>query len=180
VKPDVDDAFLVQRAQEGFLDAYTELATRHGVLAYRVALRMVGNREDAEDIAQDALVAAWQQLPRFKAESSFSTWLYRIVSRLALTRISKTKPTGSADLLDEADDAAAGPARTAERNLAIDAVTQAVTSLPPAQRVVVVLHHFEGLSYADIARITGSTVPAVRSHLHRARRTLVKILEEWR
>ena len=180
MRPDVDDAYLVQRAQEGFLDAYSELVNRHGALAYRVALRMLGNHHDAEDVAQDALVTAWQQLPRFKADSHFATWLYQIVTRRALNRVTRTKPAQSADLLAQADDAANGPARTVERNEAIDAVTQAVTALPPAQRVVVVLHHFEGLSYDDVARVTGSTVPAVRSHLFRARRTLTQTLEEWR
>lgn len=180
MKPDVDDTFLVQRAQEGYLDAYSELVERHGGLAYRVALRLLGDHHDAEDVAQEALVAGWQQLPRFKAESSFATWLYQIVTRRALNRISRTRRTGSADLLDEAEDSAAGPALTVERNHAIDAVTQAVTALPAAQRIVVVLHHFEGLPYAEIADITHSTVPAVRSHLHRARRTLFTTLAEWR
>lgn len=180
MKPDVDDAFLVKRAQEGYLDAYSELVTRHGALAYRVALRLLGNHYDAEDVAQEALVAAWQQLSQFKAEASFATWLYRIVTRRTLNRITRTKHTEPVDLLEQADDTDAGPARITERNHAIDAVTQAVTALPPAQRVVVVLHHFEHLSYAEIARITHSTVPAVRSHLHRARRTLATTLEEWR
>lgn len=180
MKPEVEDAYLVQRAQEGYLDAYSELVQRHGTLAYRVALRMLGDHHDAEDVAQESLVAAWQQLPQFKAQSSFATWLYRIVTRRALNRITRTKPTGSIDLLDYAEDADAGPARTTERNQAIDAVTQAVTALPPAQRIVVVLHHFEGLSYAEVAQATNSSVPAVRSHLHRARRTLTQTLEEWR
>src|ERR1700722_14036404 len=73
------DAFLVQRAQEGYLDAYAELVDRHGGLAYRVALRLLGNHQDAEDVAQEALVSAWQQLPAFREKSSFPTWLYQIV-----------------------------------------------------------------------------------------------------
>ena len=76
----VDDAYLARRAQEGYLDAYAELVDRYSGLAYRVALRVVGNHHDAEDVAQEALVAAWQQLPNFRAQSSFSTWLYRIVT----------------------------------------------------------------------------------------------------
>ena len=85
-----DDGYLVRRAQEGYVDAYAELVDRHGPLAYRVALRLLGNHQDAEDVAQEALVTAWQQLPRFKARSSFSTWLYRIVTRKALNRITRT------------------------------------------------------------------------------------------
>ena len=84
------------------------------------------------------------------------------------------------NVLEETPDPGAEPAAQAERNLKVDAVTDALTTLPFPQRVVVVLHHFEGLSYAEVAEITRSSVPAVRSHLFRARRTLGRKLEEWR
>jgi RNA polymerase sigma-70 factor, ECF subfamily len=180
VGSDVDDAFLVQRAREGYLDAYAELVERHGRLAYRVALRLLGNHHDAEDVAQEALVTAWQQLPGFKADSRFSTWLYQIVTRKALNRITRTRAAVSLDLVGEVPDRTPGPADTAARQDTVDAVTDAVIALPPPQRVAIVLHHFEGLSNAEIARITGSTIPAVRSHLYRGRRTLSKTLQEWK
>jgi RNA polymerase sigma-70 factor (ECF subfamily) len=170
----------VQRAQEGYLDAYTELVDRHGGLAYRVALRMLGNHHDAEDLAQEALVVAWQQLPGFKGESSFSTWLYQIVTRRALNRIARTKGADSLDLLIDVADSGPGPARDVERGLTVDAVTAAVAALPPPQRVAIVLHHFEGLANEEVARIMGTTVAAVRSHLFRGRRTLTKTLQDWR
>jgi RNA polymerase sigma-70 factor (ECF subfamily) len=180
VGEDVNDAYLVRRAQEGYVDAYAELVDRYGQLAYRVALRLLGNHHDAEDVAQEALVRAWQQLSQFQADSSFSTWLYRIVTRKALNRITRTRPTRSLDMLGDVSDASDEPARHIERNLTVDAVTDAVTALPPPQRIAIVLRHFEGLSNAEIARITGSSVPAVRSHLFRGRRTLSETLEEWR
>jgi RNA polymerase sigma-70 factor (ECF subfamily) len=180
VGSDADDTYLVRRAQEGYLDAYAELVDRYGRLAYRVALRLLGNHHDAEDVAQEALVTAWQQLPGFKADSSFSTWLYQIVTRRALNRIDRVRSAESLDLIGDVGDRAPGPADTAARQHAVDAVTDAVTALPPPQRVAIVLHHFEGLSNAEIARITGSTIPAVRSHLFRGRRTLSKTLREWR
>ena len=98
---DVEDTYLVQRAQEGYLDAYSELTDRHGALAYRVALRLLGNHHDAEDVAQEALITAWQRLPGFSAKSSFSTWLYQIVTRRALNRISRTRATESLDRIGE-------------------------------------------------------------------------------
>jgi RNA polymerase sigma-70 factor, ECF subfamily len=174
------DSYLVQRAREGYLDAYAELVSRHGALAYRVALRLLGNHHDAEDVAQDALVLAWQQLPGFKGDSSFPTWLYRIVTRRALNRIARTPAAASLDLLSDVPDSGAEPARDVERALTADAVSAAVASLPAPQRVAIVLHHFEGLANEEVARITGSTVPAVRSHLFRGRRTLTKTLREWR
>jgi RNA polymerase sigma-70 factor (ECF subfamily) len=180
VGANAEDAYLVQRAQEGYLDAYAELVDRHGQLAYRVALRLLGNHHDAEDIAQEALVLAWQQLAAFKGDSSYSTWLYRIVTRRALNRIARVRSADSLDLLGDVLDSRAEPAHDVERDLTVDAVTAAVAALPPPQRVAIVLHHFEGLPNEEVARITGSTVPAVRSHLFRGRRTLTKTLEEWR
>jgi RNA polymerase sigma-70 factor (ECF subfamily) len=178
--PAVGDAYLVARAQEGYLDAYELLVQRHSALAYRVALRLTGNHHDAQDVAQEALIAAWENLGRFRAGSTFSTWLYQIVTRRALNKVSRGHAASSLDLLPEVADPAAEPATQTERNLAVDAVTDALLTLPFPQRVVVVLHHFEGMSYAEIADVTGSTEPAVRSHLFRARRALGKKLEEWR
>ncbi len=180
MEADVDDGYLVRRAQEGYVDAYAELVDRHGRLAYRVALRLLGNHHDAEDVAQEALVTAWQQLPRFKGTSSFTTWLYQIVTRSALNRITRTRVIQSLDLLGDVSDADDEPGQRLERDLTVDAVSDAVTALPPPQRIAIVLHHFEGLSNAEIARITGSSIPAVRSHLFRGRRTLGQTLEEWR
>jgi RNA polymerase sigma-70 factor (ECF subfamily) len=178
-----DDGYLVRRAQEGYLDAYAELVNRHSLLAYRVALRILGHHQDAEDVAQEALVTAWQQLPQFRGESSFSTWLYRIVTRRALNRINRDRRHSSADAIVENAEVADDSTRTDiafERTETVDAVTQAIQALPPVQRVVVVLHHLEGLSYADVATITASTVPAVRSQLYRARRALGSALADWR
>jgi RNA polymerase sigma-70 factor (ECF subfamily) len=179
-EPELGDAYLVSRARDGYLDAYELLVQRHSAMAYRVALRLCGNHHDAQDIAQEALVAAWQNLSRFRGDAAFSTWLYQIVTRRALNKLSRSRVTDQADLLEDAADPAAGPAAQAERDLAVDAVTDALAALPLPQRTVVVLHHFEGLSYAEVAEVTGSTVPAVRSHLFRARRTLGKSLKEWR
>jgi len=180
VEAGVDDAYLVRRAQEGYLDAYAELVDRYSGLAYRVALRVVGNHHDAEDVAQEALVGAWQQLPNFRAQSTFSTWLYRIVTHRALNRVQRQHPSNSLDVIGDVADACAGPAMRLERDLMKDAVTDAIQALPPAQRITVVLHHLEGLSYAEVAAVTDSSVAAVRSHLFRARRTLGVALQQWR
>lgn len=177
---EIGDTHLVQQAQHGYQDAYAELTDRHGQLAYRVALRLLGNHHDAEEVAQEALIAAWQRLPAFSAKSSFSTWLYQIVTRRALNRISRTRTVESLDLVGDVRDQAPGPGDTAVQRGAAEAVINAVTALPPQQRVAIVLHHFEGLPNAEVARITGSTVPAVRSHLFRGRRALTRTLQEWR
>lgn len=178
--PAVGDAYLVARAREGYLDAYELLVERHSAMAYRVALRLTGDHHDAQDVAQEALIAAWEGLDRFRGGSSFSTWLYQIVTRRALNKVTRAKAARSLDLLPEVADPAPEPAAEAERDFAADAVTEALLALPFPQRTVIVLRHFEGLSYADIASVTGATEPAVRSHLFRARRALAKTLEEWK
>jgi RNA polymerase sigma-70 factor (ECF subfamily) len=178
--PAVGDAYLVARAQEGYIDAYELLVQRHSAMAYRVALRLTGDHHDAQDVAQEAFLAAWEGLDRFRASSSFSTWLYQIVTRRALNKVTRDRSASSTELPLELPDTADQPPEQAERHLALDAVTDALLALPFPQRVVIVLHHFEGLTYAEVAAVTGSTEPAVRSHLFRGRRALGKTLEEWR
>lgn len=180
VDPDVDDATLVRLAQEGYLDAFEGLVERHGDRAYRVALRLVGDPVEAQDLTQDALVAAWEGLPHFRAEAAFSTWLYRIVTTRCLNALRRRRPTRELQEAAVLADDHLGPAESALRGAQADAVARAVGSLPPAQRIPLVLHQFEGLSYAEIAQVTDSTVPAVRSLLFRARRALAEALREWR
>ncbi len=103
-KSEVSDAYLVTRAQEGYLDAYELLVQRHSAMAYRVGLRLCGNHHDAQDIAQDALIAAWENLDRFRANSSFSTWLYQIVTRRALNKVTRGRDVGSLELLPDVAD----------------------------------------------------------------------------
>ena len=179
-EPEVGDAYLVARARDGYLDAYDMLVQRHSAMAYRVALRLCGNHHDAQDIAQEALIAAWENLSRFKGDSSFSTWLYQIVTRRSLNKVTRGRAADLMNPLDDVTDPVTEPAVQAERNLAVNAVTDALATLPFPQRSVVVMRHFEGLSYAEVAEITHSSIPAVRSQLFRARRTLGKKLEEWR
>ena len=149
----VDDAYLVAKAQEGYLDAFETLIERHSAMVYRVALRMLGSHHDAEDLTQDAIVAAWRSLDRFRRDSLFSTWLYRITTRQALNRLTRGKVHRSLDLLNEipTQDETGDPQLSAERRATVDAVTAAVMALPLPQRVVVVLHHFEGLAYSEVA-----------------------------
>ncbi|MGI5240159.1 RNA polymerase sigma factor [Dactylosporangium sp. CA-139066] len=170
----------MRRARDGCLDAYRALVERHATRAYRVALAMLERPEDAEDVTQEALLAAWLALPTFRGDASFATWLHRIVTTRALNRSTRAARTRPLDAVPEPADPARGPAEQAEQHQAAVAVAEAVAELPAAQRVALVLYQFEGLSYDDIAEVTHSTVPAVRSHLYRARRTLATRLHDWR
>jgi len=175
-----DDLYLVHRAQDGYVDAYEELVARHGPRVYRTALRIVGNPQDAQDVTQDTFIVAWQSLSGFRGESTVTTWLYRIATNRSLNKVTRDKVTTPLEWAPDLPDTASGPAAETERSASADAVTAAISALPAVQRVPLVLHQFEELSYADIAAVTGTSVAAVRSHLHRARRTLATTLHEWR
>ena len=178
-----DDAYLVGRAVDGYTDAFELLVERHTAAVFRVALRITGDRGHAQDITQETFLAAWQSLSKFRGDSAFTTWLFQIVTRRALNDVTRGRTRHATDLLaDLPDDLAprsgtGGPDASTES--AADAVTAAVADLPLPQRVAIVLHHFEGLSYNEIATVTSSTVPAIRSHLFRARRTLAASLQGW-
>ena len=171
----------MDRAREGYLDAHQLLVQRCAAKAYRVALRLTGNHHDAQDVAQEALIAAWENLVRFRAGSSFSTWLYQIVTRRALNKVSRDLALPAP--WTSSPRSPTRPESPRPRPNATSRPTQSPMRCSCCgflQRVVIVLHHFEGLSYVGTASVIGSTEPAVRSHLFCARRALGKKLEEWR
>ncbi len=139
---------------------------------YRVALRMLGSRADAEDATQEAFVLAWQKLTRFREESAVSTWLYRIVINRCLT--ARGSYRSWEELAEPMLDTGGDPAEVAERRDRWHAVSEAVGALPREQRAALVLREFEGLSYAEIAQVLGITVAAVKGRIHRARLGVVQ------
>ena len=173
----VEDSILVRAAQNGDVDAFEELVRRYQSSIYRVALRMLGSRADAQDAVQETFVRAWRALPRFRHDSAVSTWLYRIVTRRALDKIASRRTTGT---LDEVE-LEAGPdvAQAAEHQERLRAVRQAIAKLPPEQRAAIVLREFEGLSYQEVAQVLGASVPAIKTRIHRARLIIIQQTTSW-
>jgi RNA polymerase sigma-70 factor, ECF subfamily len=174
------DQELVRCSQQGDLQAFDELMRRHAVRAYHVALGLLHDHHDAQDTAQDAFLAAWRGLAGFRGDCEFGTWLYPIVTRLALNKASRRRYTVSLDEVSRSAETRAGPAGAAERAAATRSLRAAVRTLPDAQRSAITLHYLDGLSCARIAAMTRTTVPAVRSHLFRGRRALAVTLGDWR
>jgi RNA polymerase sigma-70 factor (ECF subfamily) len=173
----VEDSILVRAAQDGDVDAFEELVRRYQSRIYRVALRMLGSRADAQDAVQETFVRAWQALPRFRHESALSTWLYRIVTRRALDKIARRRTTGT---LDEVDlEAGPDPVQATEQQERLRAVRKAIANLPPEQRAALVLREFEGLSYQEVAHVLGTGVPAIKTRIHRARLTIIQQTSSW-
>jgi RNA polymerase sigma-70 factor, ECF subfamily len=173
-----DDIHLVSAAQRGDLIAFELLVRRYGTPAYRIALRILGNPTDAEDVMQDSLLQAWQALPELRDKRFFSTWLYRIVTNRCLNAIRSRRATEV--LPNEIEDETRRPNHVTEARRQLQTLLRAIMRLTPEQRVPFVLRELEGLSYEEIAEVLGTTVPAVKGRLHRARLALLEAIGAWR
>ncbi|MBO8140791.1 MAG: sigma-70 family RNA polymerase sigma factor [Firmicutes bacterium] len=160
---------LLVRARRGDAEAFGQLIRPCLDRAYRLALRLLGQAEDAEDAVQDALYKAWRGLAGFQGRARFSTWLYRIVWRECLDRSRRRDEVRlAADVLDPGPDPHERLARTESRQ----EVQAALLRLPPPYRAVLVLFYLEDMPVKDIANILDLPEGTVKTHLYRARRAL--------
>ena len=178
------DEYLVARAQAGYLDAFEELVVRHRDRAYRVALRLLDSPAEAQDVAQDSFVQAWQSLGSFRGDSTFPTWLYRVV--VNKSRDAQRRRRTAPDPVDPQDVTVeqhlpAGPdsAQVVEQRARVAALRSAVAALPFELRAPLVLCDLERCSYAQAAELLGLSEPTLRGRLARARRELVRTMREW-
>ena len=184
-----DDKLLVGYAQKGQAKAFSELVRRHHVRIFHTAFGMVGNREDADDLAQLAFIKAFQSLHQFKGQSLFSTWLYRISINCCLDWIKSQQRKYDVKMDDDwwhrqADGEAlfGGTKQTdymVEQGELRDFLARAMSQMPPIFRSVLVLRELNGLSYQEIASIEGCSVGTVKSRLFRARAQLRKLLRPF-
>lgn len=172
---------LVERARGGDARAFDRLVQEHYVLAYNTAYRMLGNPDQAEDATVEAFARAYRSLDRFRSESSFSTWLYRIVTNVCLdylrgpTQHTISLDEGSGDdgsLSREVPDESDNPALTALQHRRQQAVHGALLQLSSEHRAVLVLYDLNGFSYEEVGAILGIPVGTVKSRLNRARHAL--------
>lgn len=164
------EAQLLERARRGEREAIAALLGRHRERIVSLAFSILRDRESAEDAAQEVFVRAFSQLPRFRGESAFSTWLYRVALNFCLERQRVQRHRDA--LLEAAPDevAARGDGGLARRVETRELVGEALGELGEGLRVVLLLREWQGLSYEEIADILGMPVGTVRSRLHEARR----------
>jgi len=175
---ELDDAALVARSIAGEREAFGELVVRHRRSIYQLCYRFVGNHEDAVDLAQDVFLRAYRGLGRFKGNASLGTWLYRIGVNVCLNRVAaKVAPTRPIDDGFPIAGAAADPAAGLIRQEQSARVRAAVMRLPRKQRATLILRIYHERSHAEIARILGSSVGAVKANLFHALNNLRKILQ---
>ncbi|WP_308283107.1 RNA polymerase sigma factor [Pseudonocardia nigra] len=176
---ELDEQTLVVRAQEGDVRAFEELARRHQAALYRLAVRVMGDAAEAEDALQEALLDAWRRIGRFRGDSAFSTWIYRVVTNRCLGMLRRRRPL-PVDQLDTGLVAPDSPERAAEIDAGMAALGRALQGLRDELRICWVLRELEGLGYAEIAEITGASEDAVRGRIHRARVQLAEVMRPWR
>jgi RNA polymerase sigma-70 factor (ECF subfamily) len=179
-------AAVLARARDGDEAAFQALVERHARAAFRLAFRMTGNEQDAEDVVQESFLKAYRQLGRFEARAHFATWLHRIVANCALdhlrTRQSKrSAPTLEADaLLARQPSDSPGPDRIAASGEVARRIDAAMAALTPLERAAFALRHHEGRSIAEIGRMLGLGTSATKHSVFRAVRKLRAALGPYR
>ena len=185
-----DDQALVRKAQRGDMVAFEELVARHRDKIYARAYSMMRNEEEAIDLTQEAWVKGWQRLRQFQGESSFGTWLTRIVINLCLDQLRKQKRqrTESIEAMDEESGGVerhmpivtVNPTAGLERVELRQRIDRALGQLSYEHRTVLVLHEFEEMEYRQIAKTMGCSIGTVMSRLFYARRKLAALLADLR
>ncbi len=163
-------------------EALAELTRRHADAVYRVALSVTRDHELAEDVAQDALLKAWQALPSFRGDSPLKNWLLRITHNTAISALRKRRDVhvDPRDLPEQAHPADRSVESTVEARASIDAFEEALGALDELSRAIVVLREVEGLSYDEVSAVLDVPLPTVKTRLLRSRRLLAASLEGWR
>jgi RNA polymerase sigma-70 factor, ECF subfamily len=177
-----DDATLVSRALDGDHDAFSMLLSRYSRRIFLMALRILGDRADAEDVAQEVSVTAWRRLSELSDPAAVRTWLFRVAHRQCLGVLRARRDH---ELIGAVPDLAAShpasdPHRMAEAIAAVRALDAALAELPPPQRKTWLLAEIHGLPHLEIARLDGGTEQAARARLARARVRLATAMRAWR
>jgi RNA polymerase sigma-70 factor (ECF subfamily) len=155
----------------------------HAQLVYNLALRVVNDPHEAEDLAQEAFLRAWQGLPRFRGQARFSTWLYRIVTNLCYNRLPRLRHELMVMDMDEQTFQLSDERQAVEASLLSDELSaylhQAIAELPESYRMLITLRHLQGMSYNEIAETTGMPLGTVKTGIFRARQLLKNAIEEY-
>ncbi|MCL6480998.1 MAG: sigma-70 family RNA polymerase sigma factor [Firmicutes bacterium] len=184
-----DEHRFVERARQGDLAAFEELVNRYEQKIFRLAMNITGNREDAEDVLQEAFLKAYTNLGRFQGDSRFYTWLVRIAINEGLMKLRKRRAnvvsldqeveTDEDVLPRQVEDWGPNPEQRFAQIELQHILDEAIASLEPGYRIVFVLRDIEQLSSEEIAQVLGLSVPAVKSRLLRARLKLRERLNPY-
>ena len=181
-KDEISNAELVTKSQFGDKAAFEQLVIRHQDLVFSLAYKLTGNREMANDVAQEAFIRAWKAIEKFRGDSTFSTWIYRITVNTAWTLRKKAKKHNTLNIDDTYEpiviDEKKDPELVAINSDLSSVLVNALDKIPIEQRIIVELKNIEGRSHKEIADYLDISVTAAKVRLHRAHQKLRQILEE--
>jgi RNA polymerase sigma factor, sigma-70 family len=179
---EVSNSELVKKSQLGDKSAFEELVKRHQDLVFSLSFKLTGNRELANDVAQEAFIRAWKAIEKFRGDSTFGTWIYRITVNTAWTLRKKAKKHYSLNIEDTQEpvviDEKKDPELVAINSDLSAVLRKALNQIPLEQRIIVELKNIEGRSHKEIADYLDISVTAAKVRLHRAHQKLRNILEE--
>ena len=179
---EVSNSELVKKSQLGAKSAFEELVKRHQDLVFSLSFKLTGNRELANDVAQESFIRAWKAIEKFRGDSTFGTWIYRITVNTAWTLRKKAKKHYSLNIEDTQEpvviDEKKDPELVAINSDLSVVLRKALNQIPLEQRIIVELKNIEGRSHKEIADYLDISVTAAKVRLHRAHQKLRNILEE--
>ena len=179
---EISNSELVKKSQLGDRSAFEQLVIRHQELVFSLAYKLTGNREMANDVAQEAFIRAWKAIEKFRGDSTFSTWIYRITVNTAWTLRKKAKKHSTLNIDDTYEpiviDEKKDPEMVAINSDLSSVLSKALNNLPVEQRIIVELKNIEGRSHKEIADYLDISVTAAKVRLHRAHQKLRQILED--
>ena len=175
------DHEVINQVLAGDNQAYRVLVDRYKQMVYTLAIRLVQNREDAEEVAQDAFMKAYRGLAAFKGSAKFSTWMYKITYRAGLDCLKKRKRQPYMIQAEDAKVAASSktyPAANLEKQERAERIKWTIAQLPGELGSLILLYYYEELSLREIAEVTGKTENSIKVSLHRGRKRLAELLPE--
>ncbi len=177
---DIDDNQLVTTSKNGDQDAFSLLVQRYQRRVFNLVFRMLQNYEEANEVTQEAFLAAWQGLPSFRGEARFSTWLYRIAYNCALKQLDTRKHDKTLQTALQAEQPLEGgdPQNAVPDMLDNqEMVQEQLSQLPPKYRIVLILRHIQDMTYEEMAEVLTIPVGTIKTHLFRARNLLKERLQ---
>ncbi|AXT53285.1 RNA polymerase sigma factor [Aquimarina sp. BL5] len=175
------DQYYIKQVLEGEVNTFSSLVERYQSLVYTIVFRMVRNKEEAEEIAQDTFIKAYKSLSKYRGEAKFSTWLYTIAYRKSLDAIKKNKRFVATELIEEVSEGEVGVVNDAlsylqdiERK---EIISNSILKLPEEESAIITLYYFEEKSIKEIKEIVGLTEDNIKIKLYRSRKKLYSILK---
>jgi RNA polymerase sigma-70 factor, ECF subfamily len=186
-----NEKYLLHQSKNGDMAAFEQLIEGYQKKVFNIALRMLGNPDDASEVAQEVFIRVYKSVKNFKEESSFSTWIYRITTNTCLDELRKRKNKEhisldedihheDGDMKRQVEDSRPTPDIIAEKNELRKIVKLAINSLSEDHRIVIILRDIQDLSYEEIAKIVKCPEGTVKSRINRARSELKEILKRKR